>query len=314
MRAVYELKLYNTYYLCKKLIEIFKNLQIIQSEKNNGVYYIVNWHEYKNALKTLHTIPIFKEVSNEIYDSLPVFIRDKEKPSIDTQNRNNFIAINNELVCRLETIIVLYESMNLPDTRTGIDVKIPNCENLKQYIKYLNDLDFIFTQCPYLLHKDETIKFSSVDVGSNWLSFIIEISAGATTVFYILNNLAKIIDKAMILKSHYNSIKQQEETLKIVHQKSELTKDETKIFDALKNHYMKEITNSLENEILPLEDGEQRGKLEKSLEKLSNLLDKGIEIYASLDVPKDVQVLFPAIGEQEKLPDAVLNFIEDKEK
>ena len=77
---------------------------------------------------------------------------------------------------------------------------------------------------------------------------------------------------------------------------------------------MNEVTTSLENEIAPLEDGEQRGKLEKSLEKLSNLLDKGVEIYASLDTPKNVQLLFPAIDEQEKLSDSVLNYLEDKKE
>ena len=75
---------------------------------------------------------------------------------------------------------------------------------------------------------------------------------------------------------------------------------------------MSEVTTSLENEISSLEDGEQRGRLEKSLEKLCNLLDKGVEIYASIDTPNDVQVLFPTLNEQEKLPDTLLKYLEDK--
>lgn len=68
----------------------------------------------------------------------------------------------------------------------------------------------------------------------------------------------------------------------------------------------------LEEEIEPLNDGEERGKVEKSLEKLMELLDKGVEIYASLDSPKDVQVLFPEIGDTKKLPENILKFLEDK--
>ena len=75
---------------------------------------------------------------------------------------------------------------------------------------------------------------------------------------------------------------------------------------------MSEITSSLENEISPLEDGDQRGRLEKSLEKLCNLLDKGVEIYASIDSPNDVQVLFPTLNEQERLPETILKYLEDK--
>lgn len=312
IRAVYELKLYNAYYICNNLIGIFKNLKISKNTGQNNVYYVENWDEYTNALKTLRTVPIFKDISDKLYELIPVFIREQSRPSIDTQTRNNLIDANNNLICKVETIIELYESMNILEKEKGIDVKIPNCQDLKEYIKYLNDIDFVFSQCPYLLHKDETIKFSSVDVGSNWLTFIIEVSAGASTLFYVLNNLAKIVNKAMILKSHYNSIKEQEENLKIACQKRELAEDEKEIFNTLKKYYIKEISDSLENEIAPLEDGEQRGKLEKSLEKLSNLLDKGVEIYASLDTPKNVQLLFPAIDKQEKIPDSVLNYLEDK--
>lgn len=314
IKAVYELKLYNTYYICNNLAGVLKGLKVSQNTEQNNVYYIENWDEYTNALKTLRTIPIFKDISDKLYELIPVFIRSQPRPSIDTQTRNNLISANNNLICRIDTIIELYTSMNIPEKEKGIDVKIPNCQDLKEYIKYLNDIDFVFSQCPYLLHKDETIKFSSVDVGSNWLTFVIEVSAGATGLFYILNNLAKIVDKAMILKSHYCSIKEQEEALKSIQLKSDLAKGEKEIFDTLKKHYMNEVTTSLENEIAPLEDGEQRGKLEKSLEKLSNLLDKGVEIYASLDTPKNVQLLFPAIDEQEKLSDSVLNYLEDKKE
>ena len=229
IKAVYELKLYNTYYICNNLAGVLKGLKVSQNTEQNNVYYIENWDEYTNALKTLRTIPIFKDISDKLYELIPVFIRSQPRPSIDTQTRNNLISANNNLICRIDTIIELYTSMNIPEKEKGIDVKIPNCQDLKEYIKYLNDIDFVFSQCPYLLHKDETIKFSSVDVGSNWLTFVIEVSAGATGLFYILNNLAKIVDKAMILKSHYCSIKEQEEALKSIQLKSDLAKSEKEI-------------------------------------------------------------------------------------
>ena len=122
------------------------------------------------------------------------------------------------------------------------------------------------------------------------------------------------MDKVIILKSHYTSIKQQEEALKIVREKTELIKTEKDIFNSLKKYYMNEIVSSLEEKISPLDDGEQRGRLEKSLDKLVNLLDKGVEIYASLDAPKDVQVLFPTLNETEKLPETVLKYLEDKKE
>lgn len=311
MRTVYEMRLYNIYYLCKELIDIFKQARISINNKKN-VYEISDLEKYWSAIDTLKNISLFKPIIENFYNIIPIYARNRDKLEISVDVYRNFESLNKNIINQMSVIIDLYESMNLSENPIGIDVKIPQCESLKEYIKYLDEIDFIFTQCPYLLHKDETIKFSSVDVGSQWLNFIVELAAGSAAIFYILNNLALILDKVMILRSHYNSIKQQEESLKIAQNKAELSEKEKEIFNTLKKHYMSEITDALENEISPLEDGDQRGRLEKSLEKLCNLLDKGVEIYASIDTPNDVQVLFPTLNQQEKLPDAILKYIEDK--
>lgn len=309
------MKLYNTYYFCKRLIKVFQGERIISNNKQNQVrHYIKEWNSYKETLETLYKVPIFKDLVESIYKTVPVFVRDDESPEINDSAKKEFIKINNDIVKRMSTVIELYESMNLPQAQNGINVKIPECQDLSEYIKYLNDINFIFTQCPYLLHKDETIKFASIDVGSIWLNFIIELSVGSTAIFYILNNLALIMDKVMVLKSHYNSIKEQKENLKIAQNKSKLSESEVEIFSILKKHYMNEVVTSLEEEISVLEDGDQRGRLEKSLEKLCNLLDKGVEIYAALDTPENVQVLFPALNEKEKLNENILRCLEDKEE
>lgn len=308
---VYEMRLYNIYYLCKELVDVFKDDRIMPSTRESG-YYIINFEDYWSAVESIQNIELFKPLTNDLYEAIPLLSRKKTNVEVSSDIKTIFHSINSKIKHKMSVIIDLYESMNLSKNPVGIDIKIPQCENLKEYIKYLEEIDFIFTQCPYLLHKDEKIKFSTIDIGSQWLNFIIELSAGSVAVFYILNNLALILDKIIILKSHYNSVKQQEEDLKIAKNKVELSETEKEIFDTLKRHYMSEITSSLEKEISPLEDGDQRGRLEKSIEKLCNLLDKGVEIYASIDAPNDVQVLFPTLNEKEKLPDTILKYLEDK--
>ncbi len=311
MRTVYEMRLYNIYYLCKELIDVFKQDRISLNSKRD-IYEISDLENYWGAIDSLQNITLFKPTIEHFYNIIPVYAKDKNSIKVSIDIYRNFESLNKTIINQMSIIIDLYESMNISKNPVGIDVKIPQCKDLKEYIKHLNELDFIFTQCPYLLHKDETIKFSTVDVGSQWLNFIVELSLGSSAIFYILNNLALILDKVVMLRSHYKSVKQQEEALKIAKNKSELSESEKEIFDILKRHYMSEITGSLENEISPLEDGDQRGRLEKSLEKLCNLLDKGVEIYASIDTPKDIQVLFPTLNEQKKLPDVILKYIEGK--
>ncbi len=208
----------------------------------------------------------------------------------------------------METIIDLYEGMNIGEGGNGIDIKMPPCDDLKDYILYLKDIDFIFTQCPFLQCENEILKFESVDVGSNWLKFVV---TSATTCM-ILNNTAALVDKALILRSHYISIQQQEEMLKSIQLKNELTSAQIETFNLLRKSYVDAAISSLENDCGKIDNPEERDKAERALEKLEILLEKGCEIYATLDSPEETQALFPEIQGNLELPDNIMSYLEDK--
>lgn len=44
------------------------------------------------------------------------------------------------------------------------------------------------------------------------------------------------------------------------------------------------------------------------------LMDKGVEIYSSIETPKEIKVLFPVDKDTAILPDNITKLIEDKEK
>ena len=181
----------------------------------------------------------------------------------------------------MRAIIELYESLNLGEGLDGVDIKIPKCNSLGEYISYLKDIDFIFEQCPFLQHKDGTIKFKNVDVASQWLTFLIVVTSGTAAATYILNNLAMLLDKAVQLKSHLINLREQEEIVRSKKLANDALESGLEIFGDLKKHYLSETVKELEtnNTEYPLKDGEERGKAEKSLEKLCGLLEKGVEIY-----------------------------------
>lgn len=208
------------------------------------------------------------------------------------------------------TIIELYENMNIKNGEKGLDIKLPPCDNLKVYISYLKDIDFIFSQCPFLQCESEILKFGSVDVGSNW----IKLTLATASTCMILNNTAVLMDKALILRSHYISIEQQEETLKSIQLKNELTSAQIETFNLLRKTYMNTAISLLENDIGKLDNPEERDKAERSLEKLELLLERGCEIYATLDAPEEIQALFPEIQGNLELPDNIMNYLEDKEE
>lgn len=306
-----KMRLYNIYYLCKQYVSEVENVTVTEYRKTGGNEYgLYNWVSYKETLQVIRQIDCLSEYVKQLYDMVPVFVREDAEPKIDGNTKNRILSAKDIIVEKMETIIELYESMQLKETSKGIDVKIPPCDSLSEYISYMRDLDFIFEHCPFLQHSDGKIKFSTVDVGSQWISFVI---AGSAAV-YILNNLALLIDKAIQIKSHLISLRQQEEVLKSQKIGNQQLESACEIFESLKKYYVSEAEKEIENENPEnaLKDGEERGKAEKSLEKLSGLMEKGVEIYASIDNKQEVQVLFPALSEKIELPDNIIKYLEDK--
>lgn len=307
-----KMKLYNVYRICKQNIDYFKKSNLTKQvvENNNVIFQLENWIEFKEKLKSLRKLSILKDYIDNYFNIIPVFISEKEIPKVSSTMASQLESIKKNICERMETIINLYESMNLGDGGNGIDIKMPPCDDLKDYISYLKDIEFIFSQCPFLQCENEILKFESVDVGSNWLRFTI---AAASTCM-ILNNTAALVDKALILRSHYTSIRQQEEILKSQQNKNELSKEITASYKFLHNTYMDAAISILEKDLGDLKDPEERDKAERALEKLTNLLDKGCEIYATLDAPDDVQALFPEIQSNLELPDNIMKYLEEKDR
>ena len=104
----------------------------------------------------------------------------------------------------------------------------------------------------------------------------------------------------------------QDEILKTMQSKNEATQETVDAFKKMKKITYKQYVDELQNELGRLENGEEEGKVAKSLEKLANLLDKGVEIHTSIETPKEIKVLFPFVETQQTLPDSLLKYIEDK--
>lgn len=194
------------------------------------------------------------------------------------------------LLHKMSAIIDLCESMGMnAEEKKGIDIKIPpNCD-FTDYRKIMDDLEFIFLKCPLFKSDTEELKFESVDVGSMWISFIV-LSAGTSI---ILNNIVEFIDKVIILRSHWMTLKMQEAELN----KSKMDeKEKLELLKSINKLYKAHIDNAVSDleEITKckLKDGDERGRVEQSIEKAEKLINKGLQIYPMIDSPKETKVLF----------------------
>lgn len=95
--------------------------------------------------------------------------------------------------------------------------------------------------------------------------------------------------------------------------KNELAEEEIEIFKKLKNAGMDIVIEKLSKESGISLNPEELDKAKRSLDKLVILLNKGCEIYATLDSPEEVQVMFPEIQGDLELPESIVKYIEDKE-
>lgn len=304
-----KMKLYNIYRICKQNVDCVKSYTIKKNAKTLH-YEIDNWVKLKNVFDIICKIPSFKNCVLDYIKAVPVLVREDVSPQIDPTTAQNLNGKLKIIYNKMDTIIDLYESMNLDNGgKNGIDIKLPQCEYLDDYVSNLQDLNFIFSQCPFLRCEGEIFKFESVDVGSNWLKLTI----ATTTTCVLLNNVAALVDKAFILRSHYIEIQQQEEMLKSIQIKNELTKEQIETFKLIRSTYTNAAISLLENDLGELKDSEERDKAERSLEKLADLLNKGCEIYATLDSPEEIQTLFPEIQGSLELSDDIIKYIEEKE-
>lgn len=305
------MRLYNIYYVCKSCLDALENVKSREQRIGSSLsgYYIDGWRDCDIALNELYKISCLQEYVENTYNSLNIIQKAQATPSVSVDAGRKFMNELGNLHNSVKTIIRLYDSMEIGESKVGIDVKIPKCESLKDYMNYLKDIDFVFTQCPYLLDSEEEIKFNNVDVGSQWLSFFVA-TAGT---FGILNNLAKLVEKTISIKSSILALKQQEEMLETLKLKKEATEETIGVFKKMKRITMEGYVKELEADIGELKDGEERGKVEKTLEKMATLIDKGVEIYASIETPNEVKALFPANENNPILPNNIIKLLESKD-
>lgn len=284
------MRLYTIYKLCKENINDLENCQMQYSfENSSSIINIYGWNRAKEALYNLYAIKAFRDIIIKIYDDVPVLYREKDEWKIKSNatniNENMIILIN-----RMQGIIEVYESFGFDEGKIGIDIKMPG-SNFSDFVSNIKSLEYIINQCPLLKRDDSEIKFNNVDVGSTWLTFIV-VGTGAVV---LAKNIAALVDKAIIIKSHWNQTKEQEEQLRTMGLANDVLETTINSYKILNEAYMDKALDELEEECSDYKNGEERDKTKMALGKMVDLLDKGMEIYSSANSPKEIQTLFPPL-------------------
>ena len=278
------------------------NVEFKRAQYGKEYYKIINNYLLMCAvLKRLKAVDMFIEEINTINDNSFLVRPTSSGEYRINDGQGDIIERNiNKIIRDLDFITDFLEKVGVGNEYVGFDVKIPQTDDFNEFAGYINDFQKLVLSCPCLQNKDEKITLKSADLGSIWLCFAV---AGAGIV--TLTNLTKLIDKAIKIKSHIITCKQQKAQLIAMNQKNELAEEYMGIYYAYKDALINQCADELEEETGQKYDGEDKERLRKSIEVLGELMSKGLELYASIDTPKEIKDLFPTNDELTKLPEQI---------
>lgn len=307
------MRLRNIYVLCRENIEKVKLIKGTTSQNNSAYIAVTGWCSFLDAYIKINEIAFLHDDISNLVNSIPEIYRHQNQFTVSNTEWSKISQNKNKLVSSMENAINLYESLDInSDEQIGIDIKLPKCEDFSDFKKYIDELEFILYRCPFFKIDGENLKFRTLDVGSMWLNFLI-IGASVGTTSIILNNIASFLDKCIIVKSHKITVQQQELQLQSMEMEE---KQKNEIMCGIKKIYAAQVDtviSELEKETsIKLKDGEERGVVSQAFDKANVLIDKGMQIYSTIDSPNEVKALFEPIQMKYLSIEEELKKIEDK--
>lgn len=318
------MKLRDIYTLCKQNVWDIENVNStkvtsefnkegkLPDDKMEKIFCVNGLENAIVAANRLKEVKCLDRVIRKFLDSIPYY--NKNSIYFEGADYIGFLMAKNELVSCIECIISLYEMMGFkPESITGLDIKLPIPSDFSEFRNNIDDLEFIFTKCPFFQHESEKLKFQNVDIGSTWLTFaIVGISVTAGSI--LLNNIAAFIDKCMIIRSHNQTIQKQKFDLE---QDESYVDDREIIIKYLNQTYKKTVDIAIKEleEITnhKLADGDERGRTEQAFDRLGKLIDKGLQIYSTIDSPEETKALFEPLEMKYLEIDKQLKLLEKKD-
>lgn len=259
---------------------------------------VTNWQNAREALANVSVIPFAKEISFLILDN-PYFAREQDSFHIPYETYQDLYPKYENFLIQIDVIIEFFENSGFDVIEQGFDIKMPPTDCLDDFARNLDLLNKCINQCPYLKVENESISLKKTDIGSIWFEFAI----AATGASVLLGNLAKLIDKCVKIKSHYLTTKQQKEELRKLTLGNDVIETMQQAYDEVTKSVVNKCIDELKQEIPDVElDNDGVSRVKFSIENLSQLMEKGMEIYASLDAPQEVKALFPTYDEMTLLP------------
>lgn len=300
------MRLQEIYSICNSTSDNWPTLSYEEIRSGGNTYYKVqNPDGIRDILSGLDAVESFADGIAAVRNTAAGFMLSSGDITVDQRSKNILSAEYQHLKNKVTTVVELFDSLDYRQDADGFDIKLPSDMSLSDLSKCARDLDIIFSTCPLFANDTGAITFSAVDVGSVWLSFII----GGAAVAVTLKVIAELVDKALVIRSHYLTTKEQEERIRSLSLGNEIYANAVEINKTVSKGLLDQVSAELA-EKHDVNDPEDKLRLRNSLQLLSDWMSKGMEIYPSILAPSETKAVFPPI-EKQSLPQSVMALLTD---
>ena len=133
------MRLYNIYFSCKAAYEGISALKV--ERRNDGAHVLKNWIACRDSLESLMKIKFISSDAEKAYKTIGIIERNDISPAIAEKTCGEFMRNQKVIMDKLSAVISLYESMKDGESKPGIDIRIPKCKDLQEYISLLKDIN-----------------------------------------------------------------------------------------------------------------------------------------------------------------------------
>lgn len=291
------MKLRNIFVICRDNYNAIKQItgQSVTINNRSGIK-ITGWNKARSALLKLREVASLTAEVDELINSVPDFYRTQNEFNVNNSEWDKIESAKNTLIRTMDDTIDLYDKMGMnTEERIGLDIKLPDFNDFSEFVKYINDIEFVLNKCPFLQNEDEKLVFENVDIGTTWLTFLVIGGAALTGGSILLNNIAAFVDKCVVIRSHFLTTQKQ----KLELESAKRSESEKKIISGyLDDLYKRQVDIAIKeledvtNYPVENKDGDEFGRIEQCFNKMGVLLEKGLQIRSSIDSPKEAQALF----------------------
>lgn len=301
------MRLQEIYYICRTVQESWNDLSFdeVKAAGNATYYKLKNADAVREILADLDTIESFQETIASIRNRSYGFAQSSGEITIDPRVKSALLGDYQKLYTKVSTITELFESLDYRQDSEGFDIKLPPDISLSDLSKCTKDLDTIFSTCPLFTNQENKIKFTAVDVGSMWFTFLVI----GTTAVITLRLIAELVDKALVIRSHYLTSREQEERVRSLQLGNDALENAMAVNKQITKGLLTKVSTELAEEH-NITNPEDLGRLRNSIQLMADWMDKGMEVYASVQAPDETKAVFPPI-EKQTLPEGIIGLLTD---